>query len=286
MDSKKQLNESNEKKKWATETWYNDDMKSEEKEEGATEKGEADVGAIMLKEDTRKQIHNKENIEETTEVKITSTIPDATQINIEKPIDAQEEAEVKAQTEPINVDNQQKVEKPAEKEPEQSIAELAVNKIKNKDDSKVENTIDTQSEQKEAKRDKEEANDGNKEEVVFFTLSNKMTSPIEKFASPTAKETRVAESNSSIPITEATPNDMIPPLQKIESTHVVELNPRASPQASEEAEASSPLKEKATKRKRRAIRKTINVVLDSQSLDEPTPTPRDRKPTQKRRRNA
>lgn len=85
-------------------------------------------------------------IEIPTQVEKLDTILDATQPNIEKLTEAQEEVEVKTQTKPTNVDNQQKVEKSTKKEPEQSIAEPTVSKIENKEDSKIERKIETQNE--------------------------------------------------------------------------------------------------------------------------------------------
>ncbi|XP_059066665.1 uncharacterized protein LOC131857899 [Cryptomeria japonica] len=117
---------------------------------------------------------DSQNIMETTEVKKTDTISDATPPNIEKLEEAQAEAEEKAKTKHINVDIQKKVEKPVEKEPEQSIAEPTVNKTESKDDSKIINTVDTQSDKKEEKMNKDEDNDGNTEEVVKIALTCKV----------------------------------------------------------------------------------------------------------------
>lgn len=110
----------------------------------------------------------------------------------------------------------------------------------------------------------------------------KMVSLVEQSATPVAKKSRVVEASSSIPIIEATHLDMVPLVQEIVGAPSVQPSPKTAPQVSEEAEASSPLKEKATKRERKTIQKNVTIIFDSESSDEPSPAPKTRKPTLKK----
>lgn len=62
-------------------------------------------------------------------------------------------------------------------------------------------------------------------------------------------------------------------------------SPKTAPQVSEEAEASFPPKEKATKRKIKIVWKTINIISNSGYSEDPSPAPKTRKPTPKKRKS-
>lgn len=113
-----------------------------------------------------------------------------------------------------------------------------------------------------------------------------MASPNKDSTVPTAKNVPKTGASSATPeIAHVVPIDVITPMPAIENAPIVKPDPKPVLQTSMEAKAISPQKEKATKTKKiKTIQKTTTIVSYSEFFDEPTPTPKARKPTQKRRR--
>ncbi|XP_059067592.1 predicted GPI-anchored protein 58 [Cryptomeria japonica] len=85
-----------------------------------------------------------------------------------------------------------------------------------------------------------------------------MASPVEQSATPTAKKAHMTEASSSIPITEATPLDMVPPMQEIAD----------EPSPAPKTRKPTPKKRKSTKK---ASAEAASVETPSPIHDAPTP---------------